>query len=182
MQADSMKKNPIRLFVVFMVLLSPFSSCSNGDSSFNSGGALASRTNEVQDHKGSGKGDNEAGKGITLYIVTSREGCECFLDLCKELRAIGKDFATKYGDRIEVSLLDNDSDLQEVNSLREAHHLFLLPYVVLVDNRGDVENVIYVISGFEEAGPVLKDLEMWVEFSLSGSGPKGPSTIPAKGE
>jgi len=167
MQADSVKKNPMGLFVVLMVLLSPFSSCSNGDSPFNRGGTLVNRTNERQFHQGSSNGNSEAEKGVTLYIVTSKEGCECFLDLCKELRTIGKDFATKYGDRIEVKLLDNDSDFQEVDSLREAHHLFLLPYVVLVDRRENFENVLYMKSGFEEAGPVLKELEMWVEFSMS---------------
>ena len=181
MQANSMKNESSLLVIMLILLLSTIFSCSY-KGSLNSGSSPNDRTNEGQFHQGSSNGNSEAEKGVTLYIVTSKEGCECFLDLCKELRTIGKDFATKYGDRIEVKLLDNDSDFQEVDSLREAHHLFLLPYVVLVDRRENFENVLYMKSGFEEAGPVLKELEMWVEFSMSAGESSEHSAKPMKGE
>jgi hypothetical protein len=165
LQRGLINKSVAALFAVMVVMSSPLFSC-------------FSRNNIPNSTMGS----YEAKKGVTLYIVTSKEGCECFLELCEELRAIGDDLAAKYKGPLTVKLLDDVADASEVEPLRRAYHLFLLPYVVLVDNRGGFENVLYVKTGFGDAEAISKELQMWVAFSMSAGESLAPASETMKGE
>lgn len=105
----------------------------------------------------------KASSQALLYVIGSKRSCDCFVQVCNEIRAECEGLIAEYGGRVQICLLDADDDRSEVQRIRSKYDLSLLPIVVLLHREGDFEDVLYKKDGIAEAAMVGNDLASWIE-------------------
>ena len=98
-----------------------------------------------------------------LYILVSRDSCECFVDLCEDVRRTCERIVAGHGNRVQIRVLDKDDDEAEVERIRDDYGLTMLPIVVLVVRDGEYEDVLYKADPVTDAEGLMWELKSWIE-------------------
>jgi len=107
--------------------------------------------------------DERHGAENVLYVLVSNDSCECFVDLCEEVRRTCEKLVDEHGNRVQIRVLDKDDDEAEVERIRNEHGLTMLPIVALVVRDGEYEDVLYKADPVTDAEGLMWELKSWIE-------------------
>ena len=104
--------------------------------------------------------------GIYLYVATSRGGCECYVELCTDVRSEMKELAASYEESVHSRLIFEPEDADEVQGLRDFTYLWGLPIVALVDVKKGEGTIIYAKNGFFNVETVVAELDGAIDVRI----------------